>query len=132
VDYVRARDMKYRTAELKILAVANPHIDSTTALPSRTIFGTLMQTLDMVRRQTEITQGSSRPGSSQMRMMSMQAESNQCIMSLLPNATLHWLLNKNSKPVEPISFYSPFHPKTNYLTEIGFKQINGNSSGVAR
>jgi len=67
-NYFRQRDMKYGTAELKVLAVVKPQIDMTAATPSLTTFGEFMQTLDIIRRQWHMQAVTSRPGSSQMRL----------------------------------------------------------------
>jgi hypothetical protein len=40
--------MKYRTAELKVLAVVKPQIDTTAATPSPTTVGEHMQTLEII------------------------------------------------------------------------------------
>jgi len=63
-DLFCERDMKYRMAELRVLAVVNPQPDMTTATPLLMTFGELMWTLDMVPERSEIPQGPSRPGSS--------------------------------------------------------------------
>jgi len=62
------RDKNYRTAELKVPAVANPQTDSFAATPSLTTFGLLMQTLDIIPRQAQMLQGTSWAGSCQMRL----------------------------------------------------------------
>jgi hypothetical protein len=43
-NYFRERDMKYGTAELKLLAVGKPQIDTTAATPSPMTVGEHMQT----------------------------------------------------------------------------------------
>jgi len=65
------RDMKDGTAELKFPAVVKPEIDMTAATPSLTTFGELMQTLDIVWRQSQIPAVTSQPGSTQMRLGSV-------------------------------------------------------------
>jgi hypothetical protein len=47
-NYFRERDMKYRTAELKLLAVGKPQIDTTAATPSPMTVGEHMQTPEIV------------------------------------------------------------------------------------
>jgi len=46
--YIRERDMKYGTAESKVLAVVKPQINMTAATPSPTTYGELWLTLDIV------------------------------------------------------------------------------------
>ena len=47
-NYFRERDMRYGTAELKVLAVVKPQIDTTTATPSLITVGEHMQTPEIV------------------------------------------------------------------------------------
>jgi len=60
--------MKYGTTELKVRALVTPQTDTTAATPSPTTFGKLMQVLDIVPRQSQMPQVTSRQGSSQMRL----------------------------------------------------------------
>jgi len=60
--------MKYVAAELKVPAVVKPKTDKTAATPSPKSFGGLRQTLDIVPGQSQMPQGTSYPGSSQMRL----------------------------------------------------------------
>jgi hypothetical protein len=55
-DYFRERDMKYRPTELKVPAVGNPQADLTAATPSPTTCGELMQTLEIIPRQSQMPQ----------------------------------------------------------------------------
>jgi len=63
--YFHERDMKYGTAELKVLAVVKPQIDMTAATPTPVLFGEHMQALDIVPGQSQIPAVTSRPGSGQ-------------------------------------------------------------------
>ena len=67
-NYLRQRDLKYGTAELKVPAVVTPRIYTTAASASTTTAGEDMQTLDIVRGQLEMPAVTSQPGSSQMRL----------------------------------------------------------------
>ena len=53
-NYFRERDMKYGTAELKVLTVVNHQIDWIAATPSPTTFGEHMQTLQIVSGQSQM------------------------------------------------------------------------------
>jgi len=66
----RERDMRYGTAELMVPAVVKPQIDSTTATPSPISIGEHMQTPEIVRGRSAMPAVTSRPGSSQMRLLS--------------------------------------------------------------
>jgi hypothetical protein len=60
-NYFGERDMKYRTAELKVPAVDNRQIDLIAATPSPTTFGENMQTLEIVSGQSQMPVVTSRP-----------------------------------------------------------------------
>jgi len=64
----RGRDMKYGTAELMVPAVVKLQTEKTAATPSLTTFGEHMQSLDIVHRQSQMPQGTSRQGSIPMRL----------------------------------------------------------------
>ena len=53
-NYFCEKDMKYATAKLKVPAVIKPQIDITAATSSPTTFGERMQTLGIVRGQSQI------------------------------------------------------------------------------
>jgi len=75
-NYFRERDMKYRTAKLKVLAVVTPQIDMTAASASPTTAGEYMQTLDIVQEQLEMLAVTSPPRSSHMMLGSEKPQSN--------------------------------------------------------
>jgi hypothetical protein len=54
------RDMRYRTTELKLLAVGEPQSDTTAAIQSLTTFGEFLQDQDIVPGQTQMPQVTSR------------------------------------------------------------------------
>jgi len=99
------RDMKYWTAELKVLAVVKPQIGMTAATPSPTTFGELMQTFDIVRGQSQMPAVTSRPGRSQMWLRSGNPQSPKFILVLSPNAACNSTPIQDAKRLEPISFY---------------------------
>jgi len=102
---IRERDMKYGNAELNVLAVVTPQIETTAASASLTTVGEHMQTLDIVRGQLEMPTVTSRPGSSQMRLGSEKPQSNTFISVLSPDAATDSTPIQDAKPVEPICFY---------------------------
>jgi len=104
-DYLRERDMKYGTTELKVLAVGKPKTDSTAATPSPTTFGELMQALDIVPGQSQMAQVTSRQGSSQMRLGSEKPQADNCIVPPMSAAAPDSLQIEIAKPVQPVSFY---------------------------
>ena len=70
-DYFRARDKKYGISELRVPAVIQRQMnDDTQARPPPT-FGELMESLDIVPRIPQRPQGSSRSGSSHIRLGSV-------------------------------------------------------------
>jgi len=104
-NYLRERDMKYGTTELKVPAVVKPQIDTTAATPSPTTFGEHIQTIEIVRGQSPMTAVTSRTRSSQIRLGSEKPQSHQFIPVLLPNAATDLVPIHDAKPVEPVSFY---------------------------
>jgi len=60
-NYFCERDMKYRTAELKVPAVVKQQIDTTAATPSLTTCEEHMQTLEIVSGQSHMPSVTSRP-----------------------------------------------------------------------
>jgi len=55
-DYVRERDRKHGTTELRVPAVGNPHTDSTAATTSPTTCGELMLALVIVPGRSQMAQ----------------------------------------------------------------------------
>jgi hypothetical protein len=60
--------MKYRTVELKVAVVIKPQTITTVATPSPRTFEDLLQFLDIASGQLKISQQTSQPGCSQMRL----------------------------------------------------------------
>jgi len=111
-NYFRERDMRYGTAELMVLAVVKPQIDSTTATPSPITVGEHMQTPEIVRGQSEMPAVTSQPGSSQMRLGSEKPQSHKFIPVVLPGMATNSIPIQHVNPVEPVSFYPCMkHPK---------------------
>jgi len=104
-DYFRDRDKKYATAELRLLVVVQPQTDDDASAPPPTSFGELMERLDIVPGISQMPQGTSRPGSSHIRLGSVKPQSNTMISGLEPAAKRDTLPLLKAKPVEPVSFY---------------------------
>jgi len=104
-NYFRERDMRYGTAELKVLAVVKPQIETTVATPSPITGGEHMQTPEIVRGQSEMPAVTSRPGSNQMRLGSETPQSHKFISVLSPGMATDSLPIQDANPVEPVSFY---------------------------
>jgi len=104
-DYFRERDKKYGTAELRVPVVVQPQTDSDASAPPPTTFGELMERLDIVPGISQMPQGTSRPGSSDIRLRSVKPQSNTTICGLEPAAEPDTLPLLKAKPIEPVSFY---------------------------
>ena len=104
-NYFCERAMKYGMTELKVPAVVKPQTDMTAATPSTTTFGELMQALQSVPRQSQMPQGMSRQGSSQMRLGSEISQEDNHIVSPMPNMVPDLSNMDLAKPVQSVSFY---------------------------
>jgi hypothetical protein len=67
-NYLGRRDMKYRTAELMVMAVVKHQIDTNAAPPSLTILGEQTHTVEIFHGQSHMSAVTSQPGSDQMRL----------------------------------------------------------------
>jgi len=103
-NYFGERDMKYGTAELMVPAVDKPQIDTTAANPSPITVGEHMQTLQIVRGQSEILAVTSWPGYSQMRLGLEKSELHKFIPVLSPGMATDSMPIQGAKSVEPVSF----------------------------
>jgi len=104
-DYFRERDMKYGTTELRVPAVVEPQtMDDAAATPPAT-FGELMESLDIVPGRSQRPRGTSRPGSSHIRLGSVKPKSQSSIPSDEPAAEPDSSMLLKAKPVETVSFY---------------------------
>jgi hypothetical protein len=78
--------------------------DAAPALPPTT-FGGLLESLDILPGISQRTQGTSRPGSSHIRLGSVKPSSKASIPSGETAAEPNSSMLLNAKPVEPVSFY---------------------------
>jgi hypothetical protein len=67
-NYFCERDMKYESAKFTVPAVVKPQFNMTAATLSLTTVGEIMQTLDIVCRESQLLAVTYCPGSSQMRL----------------------------------------------------------------
>jgi len=98
--------MKYGMAELKVPAVVKPQTDMTAAIPSPTTCGELTQTVDIVLGQSQMSQMTSRPGSSLTTTGLARAQSHNRIASLLPNTVPDSSQIVNAKQADPGTSYT--------------------------
>jgi len=99
-DYFREREKKYGTAELRVPVVVQPQTDYGSSAPPPTTFGELMERLDIVPGISQMPQGTSRPGSSHIRLGSLKPQSNMRISGLEPAVEPDTSPLLKAKPVE--------------------------------
>jgi len=99
------RDKKYSTTELMVPAVVKLHKNDDAAAPAPTAFGGLLRCLDNVPAISQIPHGTSRPGSSHIRLCSVTVQSNKGIAGSAPAAEPNSSPVKESKPDESSRFY---------------------------
>jgi hypothetical protein len=104
-DYFRERDKKYGTSELMVPAVVQPQTNDDAPAPPLTTFGQLVVSFDIVPGILQMPQGTSRPGSSHMRLGSVKPQSKSTIPSGEPAAEPDSSTLLKAKPIEPVSFY---------------------------
>jgi len=103
-DYFRERDKKYGTAELRVPVAVQPQTDDGASAPPPTTFGELMAKLDIVPGILQMPEGTSRPGSSHIRLGSVKPQSNTSISGLEPAVEPDTSPLLIAKPVELVSF----------------------------
>jgi len=104
-DNFPERDKKYGTTELRVPAVVQPQTMDDALAPLPATFGELMESLDIVPGISQRPQGTSRPGSSHIRLGLVKPQSQSGIPSGEPAAEPDLSMLLNAKPVEPVSFY---------------------------
>jgi len=124
-DYFREPDKTYGTAELRVPAVVQ-HWMNDDALPHPpTTFAELMESLHIV---PGISEGTSPPGSSHIRLGSMKQQSQSSIPSGEPAVEPDLSQLLNVKPLETVSFYPCIWPPANHHIDIGFWQRDRDGS----
>jgi hypothetical protein len=104
-DYFRTRDKKYGTADFRVPVIVQPQTDDDASAPPPTIFGDLLERLDIVPGISQMPQGTSQPGSSHIRLGSVQPQSNMSLSGLQPAAESDTSPLLQAKSVEPVSVY---------------------------
>ena len=103
-DYLRDRDKKYGTTELRVPAVVQPQTQDDTQAPPPGTFGELMETIDIVPRISQRPQVTSRPGGSHIRLGAVKPQSQSSLPSGEPAEEPDSSILLKAKPVEPVSF----------------------------
>jgi len=104
-DYFCERDKKYGISELRVLAVVQPQTNDDSLAPPPTSFGEQMESLDIVPGISQRPQGTSRPGSSHIRLGLVNPQSKLSISSGEPAVEPDLSMLLKATPVEPVSFY---------------------------
>jgi len=105
-DYFRQRGKKYGISELNVPAVVQQQTNDDAPAPPPTTFGEPMERIEIVPRISQRLQGTSRPGSSHIRLGSVKPQSKSSILSGEPAAEPDSSTLQNAKPVEPVSQYA--------------------------
>jgi hypothetical protein len=93
----RERDKKYGTAELQVPAVVKHQIDTTSATPSQSSVSEYIQTLDILRGQSQIQVVTSRPGSCPMGLGLKKPQLNKFIQVFSPDMASSSTLIQDAK-----------------------------------
>jgi hypothetical protein len=104
-DYFRERDNKYGIAEVRVPVVVQPQTDDFASATPPISFGDLMEMLDIVSGISQMRQGTSRPGSSHIRLGSVKPQFNISISGLEPSLEPDTSPVLKAKPFELVSFY---------------------------
>jgi len=126
-DYFRERDEKCGTSELRVPAVVQQRTNDDAPPHPLTTFAEVMESLDIV---PTISEGTSRPGSSHIRLGLVKPQSKSSIPSGEPAAEPDSSPLLKAKPVEPVSFYPCIWRPANYHIDIGFRRRDGDGSCV--
>jgi len=111
-DYFREQDMKYGTFALRVPAIIQLQTNDDVPASPPTTFGDHMVSLDIVPGILQRPQGTSRPGSSHIRLGSVKLQSKSSIPSGEPAAEPESSTLPKAKPVEPVCSVEPvsFYP----------------------
>jgi hypothetical protein len=104
-DYFCSQDKMYGISELRDPALVQPQMDNDAPVPPLSTFGELRECLNIVPRSAQMPQGTSRTGSTHIRLGSVKPQSKSSIPSheLAPEPDWRTLLKAN--PVEQVWFY---------------------------
>jgi hypothetical protein len=98
--------------------------------PQPATFGELMEILNIFPGISRRPQGTSRPGTSDIRLSSVKPQSQSSIASGEPAAEPDLSILLKAKPVEPVSYYPYIWPPANYHIDISFRRRDGDCSSV--
>ena len=126
-DYFRERDNKYGTSVSRVEAGVPQRTNDDTPPHPPTTFEEPMESLAIV---PGISEGTSRLGSSHIRLGSVKPQSKSGKASGEPAAMPDSSQLLTAKPVEPVSFYACMGPPANYHIDIGFRSGDGDGSCV--
>jgi len=101
-----------------------------TPAPPPTTFGEVMESVDIVPGISLRPEGTSRPGSSHIRLGLVKPLSNSSIPSSEPAAEPDSSMLLKAKPVDPVIFYPCIEPPANYHIDIRFRRRDGDGSCV--
>jgi len=104
-DYFHERDKKYGKYKLSIAAVVQKQMNDESPAPPPTIYGHLIESLDIVPGISHRPPGTSRPGCSHIRLGSVKPQSKSSILSGDPAAEPDSSTLLTTKPDAPVSFY---------------------------
>jgi hypothetical protein len=104
-DYFRERDKKHSIAEFRVPVVIQPQTDDDTSAPPPPTFGELTERLNIVPGLSQMPQGTSRPGSSHIRLGSVKPQSYMSVFGIEPAAEPDTSPLLKAKPVDPVCLY---------------------------
>jgi len=104
-NYFSEEDKTYGTTKLRVPAVIQPETNNDTPAHPPATFGQLMESLDIVPGISQRPQGTSRPGSSHIRLGPVKPQPKWSIPSGEPAAEPDSSTLLKAKPVDPVSFY---------------------------
>jgi len=104
-DYFPEQEKKYGTSGLKVQAVGQPQTNDDAQAPPPTTFGELMESFDIVPGISPRPEATSQPGSSDIRLGSVNPQSKSSIPRGEPAVEPDSSTLLKAKPVEPVSFY---------------------------
>jgi hypothetical protein len=104
-NYFCKRYKKYCTFKLSLLAIFQPQTIEDAPAPPPTMFGELLESVQIVPGRVQMPQGTLRRGSSHIRLGSVKPQSKSSIPCGEPAAEPDSSMLLKAKLVEPVSFY---------------------------
>jgi len=106
-NYFREQDKKYGTFELRVPAVVQAQTNDDTPAPPPTTWDEQMECVEIAPGISLRPRGTSRPGTSHIRLGSVKPQSRLSIPSGEPAAEPNWSKLLKAKPVEPVPSVEP-------------------------